>query len=372
MFKKILFLLIFITISSCVFANGCIMPDYSYTGEITLPEQKAVLYWDGNQEELIISTKFNLDDLTNIAWVVPIQSSVKPVIEEADETLFFDLLDLFDNDNSYYSKGDGFAMAESAQYGVQVIETKTIDIYDLTILKADNSQALLNWLTDNNFYFPYNKINVLDYYVNNALPYYFVANKINLENKFPNYKVTTAEKICAYSVAEKVKDELYYSDQLFEQLDDLIYFFMGDTSICNNVDANVATLLTEVNLGMSTPLKYTFTPATPTYPMHMTSINEGKTNVSLFVIGDTPFKDKTSLLTYEDYIFSAGSLQSYGYEEKYVTKLYFDDNTTALTGDSFFVEKEFKPYVPQNGSGWWLIKLFFKFIFTGPFGMWLW
>ena len=145
-----------------VFANGGIMPRYDYSGEIFLPEQRAVIYWDGSQEQMILSTKISVDDISDFAWVVPVQSDSKPLVEEADEEIFFELVRLFTK--QLESKGFGtLGVFGSASAGVEVIETKKVDIYDITILKATDSNALLDWLNDNGYTFPPEKINVLEY-----------------------------------------------------------------------------------------------------------------------------------------------------------------------------------------------------------------
>ncbi len=78
--------------------GGVFVPDYS---EVYAPSQKAAIFWDGTTETMILSTKISVDNLTNLAWVVPIPSKVKPEVDEGDIQIFYDLTDLFNPiDNS--------------------------------------------------------------------------------------------------------------------------------------------------------------------------------------------------------------------------------------------------------------------------------
>ena len=58
---------------------------------------------------------------------------------------------------------------------------------------------MLDWLNQNGYTFPAEKENILEYYVwlsKQYKPYYFVANKINLENKYPGLQISEESKEC--------------------------------------------------------------------------------------------------------------------------------------------------------------------------------
>ncbi len=340
--------------SGSVFADGgMIPPDYGLYDDIIVPEQKAVLYWDGYNEELILSTKVSLDKVTDFAWVVPIQSSTKPEVDEADEEIFFEVAKLFRIEraerNMQYLPTLGGMTAEAPQ--VQVIETKEIDIYDITILKATDGSALLNWLNQNGYSFPEDKQKVLDYYIrleaNYNKPFYFVANKVNLQNKYPGIAISDYDRECveAFYLDERVVFEPYIAENIEAFVEsEMTYYDECDFSSPNSVKA-----LAALSLGISTPLKYTFTPLEPTYPMHMTSINEGYTEAKLFLIGQNCFEDKEGYFSFQAAVQNPGFAQSHGFEKgNCITEASFYGSTSKLRHDSFFSENPFKPVYDPN------------------------
>jgi hypothetical protein len=64
---------------------------------------------------------------------------------------------------------------------VEVIERKTVGIYDVAVLSAEDPEALTNWLNQNGYFFPTEGKAILDYYINKE--WYFVAMKINIHRK---------------------------------------------------------------------------------------------------------------------------------------------------------------------------------------------
>ena len=174
-FAPLFFLVLF---GNC-FADGCIMPMPDYSENIFMPEQKAVIIWDGQTEQLTIESKVTTEDIANFAWLIPIESSTKPEVEEADEQIFFELVNLFEekHDGKNMDLFGTNQLPEST--GVEVIEQLSIDIYDIAILRATDEIALINWLNSNGYSFPEAFPNLLSDYIKSG-SYYFVANKINL------------------------------------------------------------------------------------------------------------------------------------------------------------------------------------------------
>jgi len=82
-------------LAGVAFADGMVVRPPNYNKEVFIPEQKAVIFWDGSTEKLILESKISVEDIANVAWVVPIQSSTKPIVETADEQIFYRLADLF-------------------------------------------------------------------------------------------------------------------------------------------------------------------------------------------------------------------------------------------------------------------------------------
>jgi hypothetical protein len=165
---------------SLAYADGFFVSEES--SHLYSPDQKAVISWDGKIEEMILSSSVKTENLENIAWVVPIQSSVKPEVEAGNIRIFKDLVEYFKG--TPHAKADLWSgRAEESFEGVEVVETKKVDIYDVAILKANDAKDLLDWLNANGYKTPQEAMPLFQKYVGYQ-NMYFVANKINLKNKY--------------------------------------------------------------------------------------------------------------------------------------------------------------------------------------------
>lgn len=344
--KKILFLALvsIALIPSSVLADGGVFLDY-YRYAVYLPEQKAAIFWDGTNETLILSTKIRSENLTNMAWVIPIPSKTKPEIEEGDIGIFHQLADIF---TEYKGKGGGPSFSPlvmvpfglclvggftsaliyisrkrtvflflfifialmsvvsfvlSVMYmgalsftfmgngGVEPIEIKKVDIYDVATLKATNATALVGWLNGNGYAVPESAVPVLQDYCDKE-DFYFIANKINLEDRYNS----TAER---------------------------------------------DSILSALRQGMATPLRITFQPDEAFYPQRISSINDGRTDITVFVISPSPVEDRSWILRpfnpRGDYVW-AKRARGLGekYRDYYVTYLRYYGDLDGLTADSTF------------------------------------
>ncbi|MBD3252551.1 DUF2330 domain-containing protein [Candidatus Pacearchaeota archaeon] len=197
--KKILvvFLIMIIFCLSLVFADGGFFSDYYY--HLNAPNQKAAITWDGKTEEMVILSSVKSDDISNIAWVLPIQSSEKPDVEKSNATIFQELVRFFSVQRNSFGKN--MLPSEGDAGGVIVIEQKEIDVYDITILKATDSQMLLDWLNNNKYKIPEKTKPILDRYVDKG-DMYFIANKLDLRNKFSD----EIDKINKFKSRDVIRD----------------------------------------------------------------------------------------------------------------------------------------------------------------------
>lgn len=147
------------------------------------PAQKAVIYWNGYSETLILSSAVRSETLTNIAWVVPIISTTKPEVSSGNMSLFEELVEFFDPFYYWYPYFREKDRDSVINGNVTVIEIKEIDIYDVIIIKAENTSDLIDWLEENNLKVPEEAYDVIDKYVKTE-NCYFVINKIDLKNRF--------------------------------------------------------------------------------------------------------------------------------------------------------------------------------------------
>ena len=164
--------------------NRCIdtKSDAPFESFIAPTQQAVILYKDG-KESLTIEVP-PLED-TEFAWVVP--TPAYPEVKKGDASIFPKLsnevfrklfskfiLNKYTSGMGLTAKGD--EEEKKPEPPVIVHERKTVGKFDTAILSAKDPSALLNWLDENNFYFPENGKPALDFYVNKK--WYFVAMKV--------------------------------------------------------------------------------------------------------------------------------------------------------------------------------------------------
>jgi hypothetical protein len=181
MLKK-LSLIVFLSlliIPSLVKADGGMFPRPGYwVGET---EQKAVIFYDKEVETLVISTTFR-GDASNFAWVVPTPS--KPEVSRSNDEIFTALAELTSEKNiEPYPVPMMYRTGAVAESGVEIIEQKKVEYYDITVLTADDPEALAKWLNENNYQFPEKAKYILNSYIENK--WYFTAVKIDTESLSP-------------------------------------------------------------------------------------------------------------------------------------------------------------------------------------------
>ena len=154
-------------------ADGGMFPPPDFY--IRQSEQKAVIFYDGGVETLIISVTFQ-GNAKNFGWVVP--TPARPEIGEAPDELFTSLRELTEK---YYGREAPMPLYREmgAGEGVEVLETKEIGIFEAKVLTADDAEALAKWLSENKYQFPKEGSYVLENYVKNK--WYFVAVKVRPE-----------------------------------------------------------------------------------------------------------------------------------------------------------------------------------------------
>ncbi len=129
---------------------------------------------------------------------------------------------------------------------------------------------------------------------------------------------------------------------------------------CKNVSLQAVKVLVELKQGIATPLKFTFQPEKPFYPLKISSINDGETNISVYVFSEMPVKDEKKVLSTHNMVKLKGYLRDkYNLtNEKYVTLLKYGGNLKVLNEDSFFIPTKYEPTldpnyvpIPQSGRG---------------------
>jgi hypothetical protein len=113
--------------SSIVLGGGALVVPNDYSKDINVPDQEVVIWWDGVTETMVLSTKFQVEELTNLGWIIPIPSTEKTEVELGDEKIFSDMEDYF---RSY-----GTARERTEFDSIRVIETKELDFFHIVILR---------------------------------------------------------------------------------------------------------------------------------------------------------------------------------------------------------------------------------------------
>jgi len=382
------------------------------------PYQKAVIYWSGTTETMILSSAVRSDAFADIAWIVPIISTTMPNVTSGNMSIFEELVNymqIFDYWPIYYNEG-WIRVDVSSSHGVILLESKEVDIYDIVILKADNASDLINWLIENNFKVPPEAEDVLERYVSmdNC---YFVVNKIDLNNKhkevlsqiengtitidfsqylyqfdsvysFEQFKRVQALQILGHidltytwyqwyeylqpnyllklGFTQDEYDDLVarystYNSQFIAKLvaEDPRYVNLEELLLTNEILENynaVYEILGKrldpiydyyqvrdaLREGMATPLKFTFTPYEPYYPLTISSLNLGYGNIDVYVIAEHPVVDINKVLTVDlckevDDSLREKLLQYFSVENAdFVTRLSYRGNLKDLTDDAIF------------------------------------
>lgn len=195
--------------ASLSFADGMFMSSEQL--HLYSPEQKAIVTWDGKTEQMVLASKVQTDKISNIVWVIPIQSRIKPEVQKSDFSIFKDLISYYgEKEQGLHVFGRDLGIGKNATEGVKVIETKKVDIYDIAILKATSTNDLFQWLNANGYQVPEDAKLVIEKYIQRP-SMYFVANKIDLRNKF------NADPKQAQNFYEGMKQRLEQKQQTIEK-----------------------------------------------------------------------------------------------------------------------------------------------------------
>ena len=321
-----------------------------YDEYVYAPSQKAAIVWDGTTETMILSTKITMEQPQDVAWVVPIQSKEKPEVSAGDIGIFYNitlLLSPAPRSKGWLSTGFGGMSNElGLDSSVEILEEKKVDIYDIAILRATNASVLLDWLNSNGFSTSNDAEPILDYYVNQD-DFYFIANRINLENVYSNFSYTQNDSICTDMIIDKYQMGYWYRLDTESLIDELFSDYMPKSLMyaCANVSLESVKVLYDLRSGISTPLKIVFEPSRPFYPMKMTSLNDGDLIANVYFFSTSFYNDSSSIMLIDKMVQVNENLKKQlGLtNELYLTSMTFAGDTKELTTDSIFVSAQYDP-----------------------------
>lgn len=154
-------------------------------------EQKAVIFYEDGIEDLFVSISFN-GTAEDFGWILP--TPTEPEVVKSTDMLFENLDKMTSPELPAQTIGRGWnnaAMEKAQDSGVQVLQTKKIEYYDISVLKADNDDALYNWLNDNGYRMPQAGKYIIDEYIENN--WVFTAIKID-SKRVGNSRITNQFK----------------------------------------------------------------------------------------------------------------------------------------------------------------------------------
>jgi len=205
--KLLIYFLIVSVLPTSIIADGGFVSDGK--SDFFASSQNFVITWDQNKEILILSTKVKSENLSNFGWIIPIKTNTKPEVELGNVSIFYDLNKYFQPPRKLSIFSIGLLTTQGMEHmeGFEILESKELGIYDITILKATDSDKLYDWLKINNFGIKENAKQILDLYTNEN--FFFITVKIDLLNKYENeINFINNQNFIGNSTKDKIKNAL--------------------------------------------------------------------------------------------------------------------------------------------------------------------
>lgn len=213
--------------ASLAHADGAVIPPPNY--KVYESGQQAVVWFENNLETLIVTARV-LTNAADFGWLIP--TPTRPIVDKASYEIFTALNELTQPPlvATYEERIPLFNMGfeSKAPPPVRVLEEKTIGIYQVVVLEANDAQALESWLMENGYPYPRQGAYILEDYIQNG--WYFTAARINeksalsstylerwlqpLQLRFATEKMVYPFKISAIQV-----DDFLYDDDLYQNVE---------------------------------------------------------------------------------------------------------------------------------------------------------
>ncbi len=237
----IVILIVFLLFAAPAYADGGFIGKGGR--DISEPEQKAVIFYHEGMEELVLSVRYD-GASQDLAWLVP--TPEPPLIEEADIALFQVMSTLTPASAYGEEKGRGWNSQLGMESGVDVLDEMTVGAFDLTVLRAGDAGELRAWLEERGFAYDGEAETVLADYIGRS--WCFTAMRINPAFMDP------ASGGAEYELSEGTVD----------------------------------------------PLRFTFSASEPVYPLRISSLNPGDTEVLLYVLAPQAYGHESLELEYAE------------------------------------------------------------------------
>jgi len=115
--------------------------------EVYEPGQKAIIAWDGENEILILATDVRADSDTMALEIFPLPSEPEK-IEEGDFSSFTRIAELIEDEFKYQQPWWDCAPYQKAGNGVEIVFHKKIGRHDIWVAKANDAGEFTQWAED--------------------------------------------------------------------------------------------------------------------------------------------------------------------------------------------------------------------------------
>jgi|WetSurMetagenome_2_1015567.scaffolds.fasta_scaffold27742_2 hypothetical protein len=205
-------------------ADGCFV--WHGGADLREPNQRAIIGWDGKTETMILAVKYE-GEPADFAWLVPLPAKPEVKAIDADKDPFAEISICTQIRERYGIEGS----RGPAETTVEVLDRKVVGVYDIAVLAAKDPKALADWLGKNGYAFPDKGRAVLEHYTK--------------------------------------KDWVYAAMRIDPK------HLGGDKAA-------------KLRTGELQPIRFTFASKEMVYPLKVSSINAGPTEVLLYLVADAP------------------------------------------------------------------------------------
>lgn len=205
-------------------ADGCFV--WKAGADLREPSQKAIIHFASGSETLILQVKYE-GPAKDFAWIVPLPAQPKVEAIQAKDSPFAEISQFTQRRQRY--EIDGLRGGPDA--GVTVLQRKVVGVYDIAVLAASDAKALSDWLARHGYGLPEQLRSVLGHYVQKRWVY----------------------------AAMRIDPKALASDEV-----------------------------KKLKTGELQPIRFTFASKQMVYPLRISSVNAGETEVLLYLLADAP------------------------------------------------------------------------------------
>ncbi|MDM8549863.1 DUF2330 domain-containing protein [Desulfobacterales bacterium HSG2] len=285
-------------IAARVRADGCFVWRESIGSWLREPAQKAVIYWDGSREMLLLQVRYE-GPAEDFAWIVPLPSEPETTVVDADKSPFAEI--------SLYARrrtgqdlrlrSMGRSAVRSSRTEVDVIDRRIVGVYDIAVLASAHAGSLTGWLNKNGFAFPASRTDVLEHYTKKKWVY-------------------AAMRI--------------------------------DRKALGTVETS------KLAVGEIQPVRFSFATTEMVYPLRISSVNAGETEILLYVLADVPMAAKDDygrrrgFSIDENIPYARG--WDYSRDPEYGTYMRISGSVLPLTWKALNISEETELFVCEYGA----------------------